>query len=473
MVGPQGSQKGAGPAGADERVRAGRSHLDAGRLTEAEAELHAALALDATHAGAHHALGRLRERQGDAEEALAGFRAALAKDPSLSDARRRLAALLVELGRTAESLPFWREETETGEEGLAFVRRLIARALGSRNLALAGEYAAIAAELRWGRAWLALADDPAGRRGDTPSLSLSLPKLRHDIEQFLYLQTIGAFGSELDPVVEAYRQVVGLMSARGEEARAAIGGDEHRLIRGVYNRLLHVRPTGRAPRALSGAWDAAAAERQFLDDRPGLAVVDDVLAPDALEALRRFCLESTVWFHNRHAHGRLGAVFEDGFNCPLLLQIAEELQDALPRVIGAGSPLRQVWGFKNAEPLPAGVPTQADFAAVNVVLWITPETANLDGATGGLEIDAPAYWDLGAGDGSDGIARRLRRRDSRSAYVPYRENRAVLFEPDLFGGAAAVSFRPGYENHRISVVLLYGDRQDARPGAARSPRTAH
>ena len=50
-----------------------------------------------------------------------------------------------------------------------------------------------------------------------------------------------------------------------------------------------------------------------------------LLSSEALESLRLFCLESTVWTGNRYAHGRLGAFFQDGFNCPLLLQIAEEL----------------------------------------------------------------------------------------------------------------------------------------------------
>jgi hypothetical protein len=42
--------------------------------------------------------------------------------------------------------------------------------------------------------------------------------------------------------------------------------------------------------------------------------------------------------------------------------------------------------------------------------------------------------------------------------VPYRENRAVLFESRLFHRSDAPHFAPGYENRRINVTLLFGRR---------------
>ena len=40
--------------------------------------------------------------------------------------------------------------------------------------------------------------------------------------------------------------------------------------------------------------------------------------------------------------------------------------------------------------------------------------------------------------------------------VPYRENRAVLFESRLFHRSDAPEFATGYENHRINLTLLFG-----------------
>jgi hypothetical protein len=46
--------------------------------------------------------------------------------------------------------------------------------------------------------------------------------------------------------------------------------------------------------------------------------------------------------------------------------------------------------------------------------------------------------------------------------VPYRANRAVIFDSDLFHETDVIHFKPGYENRRINVTLLYGRRQGAR-----------
>ncbi len=233
----------------------------------------------------------------------------------------------------------------------------------------------------------------------------------------------------------------------------------------VYNRLVHVRPTPRVGRALSSAWSAAEVERAYLEARPSVVVIDDFLSPEAIESLRHFCLESTVWSTNRYDHGRLGSFFRDGFNAPLLLQVAEELREAFPRVIGRRHPVTQLWGYKYATTQPS-LPPHADFAAVNVNFWITPDDANLDPAGGGLvmyDVAAPKEWDFAAYNrNGPKIRELLEARRARATHIPYAYNRAVLFDSDLFHATPALSFRPGYENRRINVTALFGDRHDRR-----------
>ena len=204
-------------------------------------------------------------------------------------------------------------------------------------------------------------------------------------------------------------------------------------------------------------------EHQYVSAAPGLVVIDNFLTDEALEHLRRFCNESTVWSGNRYAHGRLGAFFFDGFNCPLLLQIAEELRARMPTVI-ARYPLRQLWGYKNAPYLPGNSTTHADFAAVNVNFWITPTEANLDPGTGGLivhDVDAPTDWNFDMYNSSPELIRFfLTRCESRTVTIPYRANRAIIFNSDLFHATAEVRFRPEYENRRVNITMLYGERAD-------------
>jgi len=339
---------------------------------------------------------------------------------------------------------------------------LVSTAMRARDLTLAGEYATILTALRWGSPWY-----PRLRDGSVvpvpvqpPDVFLTIPKLIHDIEQFEYLQRHGVLGSEFTPIIKEYERVIDRLVPRGTNVRVPLDPEEHRPIRHVYNRIVHIRRTSRVPRALSGKWDPAAVESQYLDKPPGLVVVDDFLSGEALQNVRLFCLESTVWSANRYAHGRLGAFFHDGFNCPLLLQIAEELRQALPRVIGDRFPLRQLWGFKNGQSLPADSTNHADFAAVNVNFWITPNEANLDDTSGGLvvyDIDAPLSWDFNTYNGrTDFIKPFLRRRDAGSVTIPYRQNRAIIFNSDLFHATAGLRFRPGYENRRVNVTCFTG-----------------
>jgi hypothetical protein len=347
----------------------------------------------------------------------------------------------------------------------ASVNERVSAALRAGDLQLAGEQAARYAELCRGTRWYPI------RRDDDPELPASAPwapvltpsKLLHDIEQLEYLQGRGILGDELTPIIEQYEGLLDTLRPLGDGARVPLVGVARAQIGHVFNRLLHVRSTPRVERALGAAWDTVAAEDAYLVGRPPVVVVDDFLSKDAIDSLRLFCLESTVWSTNRYDHGRLGSFFRDGFNCPLLLQIAEELRVAFPRVIGMRRPVTQIWGYKYATSQPC-LPPHADFAAVNVNFWITPDEANLEAGAGGLllyDVEAPKDWDFPAYNRNAAKIRALlSERDARPTHIPYRYNRAVIFDSDLFHTTPALRFRSGYENRRMNVTVLFGDRRD-------------
>ncbi|MFL6139739.1 MAG: hypothetical protein ACJ74O_18350 [Frankiaceae bacterium] len=391
--------------------------------------------------------------------------------PSVAVDRRATAVRLALSGRIDESLPLWRDELRTGEDGAIWVRAAAVEAMGWRDLTVAGKLAELYAAHRWGSQWY---PGPASDDGGTaltvparpPRTQLSVPKLRHDIEQFHHLRDRGALGPWIDPVADAYAELAERLAPAGIEARFPLEGDDEARIGHVYNRIVHVAAAPRMDRALSSAWDPSAVEDRYLSQPPGLVVIDDFLAPPALDRLRRFCTESTVWSGTRYAEGRLGAFFVDGFNAPLLLQIAEEVRAALPQVIGDRHPLRQLWGFKYAPSSGALSTTHADFAAVNVNFWIAPTHGNLDPRTGGLivhDVAAPLSWGFATyNEHPDLVDGYLSSRGARAVHVPYRENRAVVFDSDLFHATAPIRWRPEYADRRLNVTLLYGDRADDR-----------
>ena len=129
----------------------------------------------------------------------------------------------------------------------------------------------------------------------------------------------------------------------------------------------------------------------------------------------------------------------------------------------ASHPLTQLWAFKYDSQLP-GIGLHADFAAINVNFWITPDDANLDPKSGGLVIwdkAAPLDWDFAKYNNTDTIAARfefLAHAGARSVTVPYRSDRAVIFDSDLFHETDRIVFKEGYLNRRINITLLYGQR---------------
>jgi tetratricopeptide (TPR) repeat protein len=215
----------------------------------------------------------------------------------------------------------------------------------------------------------------------------------------------------------------------------------------------------RVPGAAVNPLNAAPIAEQWARNRPQIVVIDNLLTPEALEGLRRFAHASTVW-RKVYREGYLGATPEYGFACPLLAQIADELPAIFPTTFER-HPLRYMWGFKYDSSL-NGIDIHADFAAVNVNFWITPDEANNDPESGGLvlwDVAAPKEWDV-AKYNRDVAANRqfLDSVGARPITVPYRANRAVVFDSDLFHKTDRIDFKTGYLNRRINITMLYGDR---------------
>jgi hypothetical protein len=77
---------------------------------------------------------------------------------------------------------------------------------------------------------------------------------------------------------------------------------------------------------------------------------------------------------------------------------------------------------------------------------------------------APLDWDFDKYNGDVEAARVfLTQSGAKSITVPYRANRAVVFDSDLFHETDTISFADGYENRRINLALLMGGARQANP----------
>ncbi|MBL8697011.1 MAG: tetratricopeptide repeat protein [Alphaproteobacteria bacterium] len=421
------------------RIDDGRQHdiavtrggllAEAGRTDEALACLRQAVAHWPRSAAALYNMARVLRDKGDLGGAVAAHERIAVEHPELVPAWRSYGNCLVDLGRIDEAIAAYDRGT------------LLRRSLRTRDAAHADYRTATVA------------------------------KLQHDLDQFRWLEAAGAglpAGGARD-CADRLERVLGQVRARSRGAQVVeLTVAEQASLAPCYNLILH-RPS--ADRIAGGAIDPRIdwrdVTRRYFENAPGITWVDGLLTPVALEAMRRYCLGATVWFRYRFAKGYVGAFWDDGFSAPLLLQIADELRRAAPAIFGAHL-IRKIWAFKY-DPELSGIPIHADFAAVNVNFWTTPDDANLAPEAGGLIVwdrEAPADWDFDRYNSDEPAMRAfLAASGARQVRVPHRQNRAVLFNSDLLHETDRLSFRPGYENRRVNITMLYGRRADAAPAS--------
>jgi tetratricopeptide (TPR) repeat protein len=210
------------------------------------------------------------------------------------------------------------------------------------------------------------------------------------------------------------------------------------------------------PRYLNPGVDYGPMQQDIAAGRLKAQVIDDFLTPEALDQVRKFCLESTVWRHP-YPFGYVGAFAQQGFASVSLFAIAEEFSAALGEAFD-GYQLAEWWAFVYDTKLP-GTDIHGDDADFSLNLWITPDSANLDPSTGGLVVwdkKAPSDWTYyDYNSGGDRVRQFLQDHNAESHVIPYRENRAVLFEGHLFHRTDDFSFAPGFANRRRSVTFLF------------------
>ena len=288
-------------------------------------------------------------------------------------------------------------------------------------------------------------------------------KLAHDAEQIEWLVSRGYVGEDWLARADEYRRVHQQLFSQDKGALIGRSFTPEIATRlgAWYNKPIHlVDSPAFAQGALGLGWSHEEVQAQYFASEPGVTWIDGLLRPEAIQQLRDFCMGSTIWSDFKYSGGYVGTSLVNGFASGLLLQIARELRQRLPDLLGP-HPLRQMWAYKYDQEL-TGIGVHADSAAVNVNFWITPDEANLDSNSGGLRVwrkCAPLEWDFeDFNRRPEYLMRWVHETDAEEVIVPYRSNRAVMFDSNLVHRTDDFQFAPGYENRRINITMLFGDR---------------
>jgi tetratricopeptide (TPR) repeat protein len=432
------------PEFAEAHYNLGNALMALDRPEDAAANHEKALALRPDFPEAHNNLGNVLKELGRPYDAVAAYKKALALEPDFAEVHSNLGNVFMSLGRFGEAKaahdqalrlnhggPWW--NAATFAEGAGGVG-----GTGSENAAAPP-----------------LAEPPA----------VSAFKLQDTADQLEYFIAKGLIDPSFERMIEHYRAVLEEIERSDEpDAVTKLSPEQFGRLGSFYNRIVHYAD---APPIDTGAvnpsLDFERIEDGYLSSTVSVTTFDDFLTPEALQALRDFCLKSTIFF-NCSGNRFVASWITSGFNCGLLYQMAEELKERLPRVLG-GHELSNMWVYRYRNQS-EGVGKHTDEGAVSFNFWITPDDANLAPDQGGLVVYAkyqPYDWDWRrynvekyTPDVKQEIDDFLA--DAETITIPYRENRAVLFHSNLFHGSDRVHFKDGFKNRRMNVTMLFGKR---------------
>ena len=431
-----------------------------GRKHEAVDAYQTAVALSPQDAVAHNNLGSTLKALGRLDEAEASYNQAIALKPDFAEAHNNLGNTLKVLGRLDEAEASYNQAIALKPD---FVKAhsnlgITLNALGSRESAL--KHFEKSLQLT---------------RGINPVdlyhksfRYISIAKLDHDIEQFHYIAASGIGIKKFQELAMLYQTVKSEINHTLDTDIIHLSDKHQRLLGDTFNRPIHILEAPALDMsAIGDSLDVNKITDDYFEHEYGLTYIDDFLSPVALKSLREFLLGSTIWFDFFHKGGYMGAYLSEGLASPLVLQIAEDLRKKFPKIF-KNHHLTQCWAYKYDSRASEknnsyqGINVHADFAAINVNFWITPNSANLDPSSGGLVVyntEAPLEWSFNNYNNDEQkIREEILKSNQKKTIIPHNENRAVIFNSNLFHETDNIKFKAGYENRRINVTLLFGRR---------------
>tara|TARA_Y100001968_G_scaffold318722_1_gene349310 strand:- start:698 stop:2503 length:1806 start_codon:yes stop_codon:yes gene_type:complete len=444
---------------------------DLGNLKEAEFSTRKAIDLNPDNAMAHSHLGNILKDLGNLQEAELSQRKAIELNPNYANAHYNLGIILIDLGKFQRSNK--NSYQEAGESSyrkaielnpnFADAHYCLGKSLlqrGKHSLSL--KYFSKSAELLRG-----YNNQKTNHKRFT---IISKAKIKHDIEQFEYLVSQGYQIKKFTDLAILYKKIATEINWPSETKLIYLNNKYKNLLKDNYNRLIHRIEAPRITKdAINNCLNFEKITNDYLEHDFGLTYIDNFLSKTALESLKKFLLGTTIWFDIKSG-GYLGAYLKEGLANPLIIQIAEELQKKLPRIFQKHQ-IKQIWAYKydsrakNKNSLLKGIKVHADQAAVNVNFWISPKEANLNPYSGGLivyDVEAPNDWDFNSYNNDEKkIREELKKSKGNTRVIPHNENRAVVFNSNLFHETDSYEFKEGYENRRINVTMLFGDRRNS------------
>ncbi|MEK7433586.1 MAG: tetratricopeptide repeat protein [Cyanobacteriota bacterium] len=287
---------------------------------------------------------------------------------------------------------------------------------------------------------------------------ITIPKIKHDIEQLDYLINRNLLPSSFIEEKENLESLYAYLDDKSEIFFINLENDKRKYIESIYERNLYIYKTKDLNEYINKNIEVNNIKTEF--EKNEVAYFDNFLSDECLNEIRNFCFSSTIWHEYKRVWGYLSANLDNGLSDPIFYKIAEEAINKFPTVFKDYN-LMNMWAFKYDSSM-KGVSVHADEAFININFWITNDDANLDKNTGGLivyPIKAPDNWTFEEYNADEKlIYDYIKTKEIETITIPYKENRCIIFNSAFFHETDKFNFKEGYENRRINITLLFGKR---------------
>ncbi len=184
----------------------------------------------------------------------------------------------------------------------------------------------------------------------------------------------------------------------------------------------------------------------------GVVILDDFFNKDMCEKLHKRMADEKNFHDDYGTYQAMDYTIEDD----LTKLIVEDLHEACPELL---SNFERAWSFiyNNKS---KGVDVHADPSSYNINVWVTPDESVKDIYKNGLniynvEIPKDSSWEKYNKD-HDWLRELIYKKPHVIYRVPYKYNRAIIFNASLPHDTDDVSMKPGQKNKRVSYTMLYG-----------------
>lgn len=196
------------------------------------------------------------------------------------------------------------------------------------------------------------------------------------------------------------------------------------------------------------------------------AVLDDFLSPETIEVLRSGLVESENWKardiprENNGVEWVARQVFNNRPELPLIREVSEELQEALPELF-KGKILINHWAI--ACNRNEGIFPHCDGGRISLNLWLTPSRFNEDQNSGGMILfdvkRTPSMSPLEYASQRGGCVQYVNEHTKGElASIPYGYNRAVIFDAWTFHATETVRFADdALSTGRLNLTFSFDD----------------